>query len=156
VGIPCDLKPRCMYSRFLALCACINTPDFGRFMACATGLLRKTCRARQNLPHTSRSRSKRVCDGRVLTPVKDGVLEHRIAQGDGLRRSPETWELSLVSGNPASPPNPFRREPCVRETSQDSGSVGWPEENIAAYIELLIEEINEKTEFDLRAQPWRH
>jgi hypothetical protein len=32
----------------------------------------------------------------------------------------------------------------------------WPEENVPAYIELLIEEINEKTEFDLRTQPWRH
>jgi hypothetical protein len=32
----------------------------------------------------------------------------------------------------------------------------WPEENMPAYIELLVEEINEKTEFDLRTQGWQH
>lgn len=32
----------------------------------------------------------------------------------------------------------------------------WPEENLAAYLELLVEEINEKTEFDLRIQTWHH
>ena len=29
----------------------------------------------------------------------------------------------------------------------------WPEKNIAAYFEMLVEEINEKTDFDLRVQP---
>jgi hypothetical protein len=58
VGIPSDLKPRCIYSRFVAVLLPCHTPDFGRFMARATGLLWKTCRARQNLPPTSRSRSE--------------------------------------------------------------------------------------------------
>jgi len=31
----------------------------------------------------------------------------------------------------------------------------WPEENIPAYLAMLVEEINEKTEFDLLLQPWQ-
>jgi len=31
----------------------------------------------------------------------------------------------------------------------------WPEENIPAYLAMLVEEINEKTEFGLLLQPWR-
>lgn len=34
-------------------------------------------------------------------------------------------------------------------------TVEWPKENLPAYIELLVEEINEKTEFDLRTQRWK-
>ncbi|MEP6757519.1 MAG: hypothetical protein ABJA67_18605, partial [Chthonomonadales bacterium] len=58
VGIPTEIKPRCIYKRFAAVCGLCYTPDFGRFTARATGLLRKTCRARRNLPHTIRSRSE--------------------------------------------------------------------------------------------------
>jgi len=31
----------------------------------------------------------------------------------------------------------------------------WPEENIPAYLAMLVEEINEKTEFDLLLQSWQ-
>ena len=31
----------------------------------------------------------------------------------------------------------------------------WSEENTAVYLQLLIDEINERTDYDLRLQPWR-
>jgi hypothetical protein len=62
-------------------------------MARAAAVLEESAAlAKTSLPPVAHA-PKRVCDGRVLTPVKDGVLEDRTAQGDGLRGSPETWEL---------------------------------------------------------------
>ena len=31
----------------------------------------------------------------------------------------------------------------------------WPKENLSAYFGMLVDEINEKTDFDLKVQPWR-
>ena len=31
----------------------------------------------------------------------------------------------------------------------------WPEENIPAYLAMLVDEINEKTDYDLLLQPWQ-
>ena len=31
----------------------------------------------------------------------------------------------------------------------------WPEENTPAYLAMLVDEINEKTDYDLLLQPWQ-
>ena len=32
----------------------------------------------------------------------------------------------------------------------------WPDENILAYLAMLVDEINDNADFDLRLQPWHH
>lgn len=32
----------------------------------------------------------------------------------------------------------------------------WGDENFAAYLQMLLDEVNERTEYDLSIQPWRH
>ncbi len=47
--------------------------------------------------------------------------------------------------------------PVEEHLIRDVGiKVEWGEENVRAYLEVLAEEINEKTEFNLRTVPWRH
>jgi hypothetical protein len=57
VGIPVDLKPRCICSGFVSLCLRVHTPDFGRFSARAAVISCGDAALASNLPHTSRSRS---------------------------------------------------------------------------------------------------
>ena len=139
-ALPLSGKAACAQPPFIHRCfggvwTVVHIPDNGRFYG-SRGAYRVEAALAKNLP-TSLTRNEftdgrvlRVKDRFVLYGIRNGckrVLQFRQEPVDGLRSGkrpgqPETCELSLVCGTSASTPLfPFRREPSVRETSQDSG-----------------------------------
>ncbi len=57
------------------------------------------------------------------------------------------------------PPESFEGKWTPVVEDEDELHIGlscpWEEENFSSYVQLLIEEINERTAYDLRLQPWR-
>ncbi len=89
---------------------------------------------------------------RLIAQAGEIPLEKRYAlSGDG--RALLKWILDLRRGEYLLGMTP----PVEEHLEVDIGiETGWGDENVRTYVELLVEEINELTEFSLRTIGWRH
>ena len=142
VGRGAGFKPRNVCKRFADVAAVLHTPDFRSVYGSRDRSSDEDMPRSPKPPshHSLTLRNGFATDGfwaiKDMTVLYENrqhgckqVLQFRLVPVMQTRTghrpgSPETWKLAAPFGPPASTPDcPFRREPSVRATSQDSGSV---------------------------------
>ncbi|HKQ37956.1 MAG TPA: hypothetical protein VJ063_07745 [Verrucomicrobiae bacterium] len=100
------------------------------------------------------------CDGWTWSRVKQWLQEQAteipIEQKYGLSKDAAALLRWIIGLRPEEYVGPFT--PPVEDNLKVNIGIEtkWDEKNLPAYISILAEEINDKTEFDLRLQPWHN
>jgi hypothetical protein len=107
VGKGCDLKPCCIYSRFLALCASLTPPtSVGLWLARQWCMVESAALAKTSLTSVAHA-PKRVCDGRVFDPLRTRVLYNEFNTGERVKEVAGDLGACRSSGFPPHPDTPI-------------------------------------------------
>lgn len=93
---------------------------------------------------------------KTLAAIQEEIARPSVEERYGLG-SEAAKLLTWIEQLPADKKLLGRLTPIVEESNKKWIGLTWPwsEENVAVYLQLLIDEINECTDYDLRLQPWR-